>query len=67
MAKKSKKKEKIVRITLVKSPIGYSARQKGAVRALGLRKMNDTVEHVDSGSIRGMIDSVSHLLAVEEA
>ena len=67
MAKKSKKKAKIVRITLVKSPIGYSARQKGTVRALGLRKMNDTVEHVDSGSIRGMIDSVSHLLAVEEA
>jgi len=67
MAKKGKKKEKIVRITLVKSPIGYSARQKGTVRALGLRKMNDSVEHVDSAAVRGMIDAVSHLLAVEEA
>ena len=67
MAKKSKKKEKIVRITLVKSPIGYSERQKGTVRALGLRKMNDTVEHIDSAVVRGMINAVSHLLAVEEA
>ena len=67
MAKKGKKKTKIVRITLVKSPIGYSTRQKGTVRALGLRKMNDTVEHVDSSAVRGMINAVSHLLAVEEA
>lgn len=67
MAKKGKKKAKIVRITLVKSPIGYSTRQKGTVRALGLRKMNDTVEHVDSAAVRGMINAVSHLLAVEEA
>jgi large subunit ribosomal protein L30 len=67
MAKKGKKKEKIVRITLVKSPIGYSARQKRTVRALGLRKMNDAVEHVDSAAVRGMINAVSHLLAVEEA
>lgn len=67
MAKKSKKKEKIVRITLVKSPIGYSERQKGTVRALGLRKMNDTVEHIDSAAVRGMINAVSHLLAVEDA
>lgn len=67
MAKKSKKKEKILRVTLVKSPIGYSVRQKGTVRALGLRKMNDTVEHVDSPIIRGMINAVSHLLVVDEA
>ena len=67
MAKKGKKKAKIVRITLVKSPIGYSARQKGTVRALGLRKMNDTVEHIDSVAIRGMINAVSHLLVVEES
>ncbi len=46
MAKKSK--EKILRITLVKSPIGYTQRQKDTVRALGLRRMNQTVEHKDS-------------------
>ena len=44
MAKRGKKKEKIVRITLVKSPIGYSERQKGTVRALGLRRMNQVVD-----------------------
>ena len=62
----AKKKEKILRITLVKSPIGYSKRQKGTVRALGLRKMNQTVEHTDSPVIRGMINHISHLLQVEE-
>lgn len=65
MAKK-KKSEKILRITLIKSPIGYSKRQKGTVRALGLKKMNHTVEHVDSPVIRGMITKVSHLVKVEE-
>ena len=43
---KSKTKKKVLLVTLVKSPIGYSNRQKGTVRALGLRKMNQTVEHV---------------------
>jgi len=64
MAKK--KKEKILRITLVKSPIGYTQRQKDTVRALGLRKMNQTVEHTDNPVIRGMVTKVSHLLKVEE-
>ena len=64
MAKK--KKEKVLRITLVKSPIGYTQRQKDTVRALGLRKMNQTVEHTDSVVIRGMVNKVSHLVQVEE-
>ena len=64
MAKK--KKEKILRITLVKSPIGYSQRQKDTVRALGLRRLNQTVEHGDTPVIRGMVTKVSHLLQVEE-
>ena len=64
MAKK--KKEKVLRITLVKSPIGYNQRQKDTVRALGLRRMNQTVEHRDSAVIRGMVAKVSHLLQVEE-
>lgn len=62
---KSKTKKKILLVTLVKSPIGYSNRQKGTVRALGLRKINQTVEHVDSEVIRGMIDKVSHLVEVQ--
>ena len=64
MAKKSK--EKVLRITLVKSPIGYNQRQKDTVRALGLRRMNQTVEHGDSPVIRGMVAKVSHLIQVEE-
>jgi large subunit ribosomal protein L30 len=64
MAKK--KKEKVLRITLVKSPIGYAQRQKDTVRALGLRKMNQTVEHKDSPVVRGMVTRVSHLVQVEE-
>jgi len=66
MAKRSVKKAKTIRIKLVRSPIGYSERQKRTVRALGLRRMNQTVEQVDSAVIRGMIAKISHLVAVEE-
>tara|TARA_B100000945_G_scaffold321545_1_gene336825 strand:+ start:3835 stop:4032 length:198 start_codon:yes stop_codon:yes gene_type:complete len=53
-------------ITLVKSPLGYSKRHKGTVRALGLRRLNQTVEHVDSPELRGMLDLVSHLVDVTD-
>jgi large subunit ribosomal protein L30 len=55
-----------LRITLVKSPIGYSVRQKRTARALGLRRLNSTVEHTDVPSVRGMIAKISHLVKVEE-
>ena len=64
MAKKSENKK--VRVTLVKSPIGYTETQKRTVRALGLRRMHQTVEHPDSPAVRGMITKVIHLLKVEE-
>ncbi len=57
---------KVLRITLTKSPIGYSYRQKRTVRALGLRRMHQTVEHEDTPVIRGMISKISHLVTVEE-
>lgn len=60
------KKTKELRITLVKSPIGYSGRQKGTVRALGLRRLNQTVVQRDDPVIRGMVTKVSHLVEVEE-
>jgi large subunit ribosomal protein L30 len=63
---KSAQTEKIVRVTLVKSPIGYSRRQKATVRALGLRRMHQTIEHVDSPVLRGMLAKVSHLVLVED-
>ncbi len=55
-----------LRITLVKSPIGYNVRQKRTARALGLRRLNSTVEHTDAPSVRGMIAKISHLVKVEE-
>jgi large subunit ribosomal protein L30 len=66
MPKKKVEKQKRVRVTLVKSPIGYNQRQKDTVRALGLHRMQETVEHVDSPAVRGMIAKVIHLLQVEE-
>lgn len=57
---------KVVRVTLVKSPIGYSQRHKATVRALGLRRMHQTVEHQDSPTLRGMLAKVAHLVTVEE-
>jgi large subunit ribosomal protein L30 len=57
---------KTLRITLVKSGIGYSVRHKATLRALGLRRLHQTVEHVDSPSLRGMLSKVNHLVEVEE-
>ncbi len=62
----AKKKVKTLRITLVKSPIGYSQRQKDTVRSLGLRKINHVVDQKDTPDIRGMIFKVKHLVTVEE-
>jgi len=55
-----------LRVTYVKSSIGYNKRQKSTIKALGLRKLNQTIEHDDTPAIRGMINRVSHLVAVEE-
>jgi large subunit ribosomal protein L30 len=66
MAKKATVKEKKVRVTWVKSSIGYTLRQKNTVRALGLHHLHETVEHLDSPAVRGMIAKVSHLVQVEE-
>ena len=57
---------KTLRVTLLKSPIGYTKDQKATVRALGLRRMNQTVEHKDSPAIRGMLNKISHLIKIEE-
>ncbi len=59
-------KRKLLRITLVRSPIGYSRDQKATVRALGLRRLHQTVEKADTPTIRGMVAKVQHMLKVEE-
>ncbi len=58
--------EKKVRVTLVRSPIGYNKRQKATVKALGLGKMNSSVVHDDTPPVRGMINKIIHLVKVEE-
>ena len=55
-----------LRVTYRKSAIGYRQRQKDTVRKLGLRRLNQTVEHPDTPEIRGMIAAVNHLVVVEE-
>ncbi|MCA1944916.1 MAG: 50S ribosomal protein L30 [Desulfovibrio sp.] len=52
-------------ITLKKSPIGSKPAQRATLKALGLRKLNDTRAHEDTPSIRGMINRVVHLVEVE--
>ena len=54
-----------LRVTLVRSSIGYSMRQKRTVKALGLRKLNQVVELPDNPAVRGMINKVPHLIQVE--
>jgi len=56
----------MLKITLVKSPIGYSERHKRTVRALGLHRLRQTVERPDTPVVRGMIAKVAHLVRVEE-
>ena len=64
MPKKAAAKK--IRVTLVRSPIGYPEPQKRTVRALGLRRMHQSIEHVDTPALRGMITKVIHLVEVEE-
>ena len=59
-------KEIIIKITQIKSPIGYKQKAKATLKALGLRKINHTVEHVDSPVLRGMINRVDYLVQVKE-
>ncbi len=64
MAKKTA--EKTLRITQIKSGIGFPADQKATVRALGLKRINHSVEQKDNPVIRGMVFKVKHLVKVEE-
>jgi len=58
--------KKLLKITLVRSPIGNTERHKATIRALGLHKVGQTVEQPNSLSIRGMIAKVNHLVQIEE-
>lgn len=56
-----------IRIKWVRSQIGYPEDQRRTIRALGLKKLQHSVEHEDSQTIRGMVHKVRHLIMVEEA
>jgi len=69
MAKKSVKKSEAarkVKITLLKSPIGFNRTQATTVQGMGLRRIGHTVELIDTPATRGMILKVRHLVTVEE-
>jgi large subunit ribosomal protein L30 len=54
-----------VKVTLIKSPIGFNKNQATVVRGLGLRRIRHTVELKDTPAVRGMIHKVRHLVTVE--
>lgn len=58
--------DKLLRVTLVKSTIGYDKRQKTTAYTLGLRKLHKSVTVKDTPQVRGMINQISHLVQVEE-
>ena len=62
-----KRVAKTLRITYVKSAIGYSQQQKRTIRALGLRRLGQSVQHDDTPVLRGMVDRVRHLVQVEDS
>ena len=68
MAKKSAKTaaSKRVKVTLVRSPIGFNRTQAETVTGMGLRRINHTVELVDTPATRGMIHKVRHLVTVQD-
>ena len=68
MAKKASKQSggKRIKVTLVKSTIGFNRTQAETVTGLGLRRLNHTVELADTPETRGMIHKVRHLVTVQE-
>jgi large subunit ribosomal protein L30 len=58
--------ENKIRIKQIRSAIGRLENQKRTIRALGIKKLGHSVEHIDSPAIRGMVNMVKHLVLVEE-
>ena len=58
--------EKKIKITQIKSAIGYRSQAKNTLKALGIKKMNDSVVKIVSPAIQGMVSSINHLLKVED-
>ncbi len=58
--------DKVLKITQLRSGIGAKPKHRGTLRALGLKRINHTVEQPDRPEIRGMLDRIPHLVRVEE-
>ena len=56
-----------IKITQIKSSIGYKQKAKLTLKALGLRKMHQSVEHIDTPSMRGMLSKIDYLVKIEES
>lgn len=67
MSKNTAAAGKTIRVRLYKSIASCQGRHRTSVRALGLRKLNDVRELVDSPSVRGLINQVSYLVRIEES
>lgn len=65
-AKNTGKTLKMLKITWVRSQIGYPKDQRATIESLGLHRLNQTVEHEDTPQVRGQIFKVKHMLNVEE-
>lgn len=63
----AKKKQKQIKVTLTRSPIGFQPRHRECVRGLGLKKMHQTVTLEDTPAVRGMINRIDYMVRVEEA
>lgn len=63
----AKTKQKTVKVTLTRSVIGEKPKTRATVEGLGLKRINQSVEQVDSPSLRGMLAKVSHLVEVEDS
>ena len=60
------KNNKKIQITLIKSPIGYKPKAKKTLEALGLKKINQSVIHVNNNCINGMINKIDYLIKIKE-
>jgi large subunit ribosomal protein L30 len=62
----AKKKQKQIKVTLVRSPIGFQPKHRECVRGLGLKRLNHAVVLEDTPSVRGMVNKIDYMVRVEE-
>ena len=64
--KSAKKSDKKIRVQQVRSPIGFPRSQREVLRSLGLRRIRQVVEHSDNPAVRGMVNTIPHLVQIVE-